>query len=71
MSRKNNLQKATAVRKQLEQKTEGQRKETKNYQASNLMELTAEAFIKNNRDKVYQNVKYLIMSVGTSYEPLV
>lgn len=35
------------------------------------MELTAEAFIKNNRDKVYQNVKYLIMSVGTSYEPLV
>ena len=31
MSRKNNLQKATAVRKQLEQKTEGQRKESENY----------------------------------------
>ena len=35
------------------------------------MGLAEEAFIKNNRDKVYQNVKYLIMSVGTSYEPLV
>lgn len=71
MSRKNNLQKATAEWKQLERKTEEQRKEAENYYASNLMGLIEEAFIKNNRDKVYENVEYLIMSVGTSYEPLV
>lgn len=35
------------------------------------MGLIEEAFIKNNRDKVYENVEYFIMSVGTSYEPLV
>lgn len=71
MSRKNNLQKATEEWKQLERKTEEQRKEAENYYASNLMGLIEEAFIKNNRDKVYENVEYLIMSVGTSYEPLV
>ena len=70
MSRKNNLQKATAEWKQLERKTEEQRKEAENYYASNLMGLIEEAFIKNNRDKVYENVEYLIMSVGTSYEHL-
>lgn len=71
MSRKNNLQKATAVWKQLERKTEEQRKEAEDYYASNLMGLIEEVFIKNNRDKVYENVEYLIMSVGTSYESLV
>lgn len=53
MSRKNNLQKATAVWKQLERKTEEQRKEAENYYASNLMGVTEEAFIKNNREIRY------------------
>lgn len=46
MSRKNNLQKATEEWKQLERKTEEQRKEAENYYASNLMGLIEEAFIK-------------------------
>lgn len=71
MSRKSSLQKATEEWKQLERKTEKQRKEAENYYASNLMGLIEDAFIKNNQDKVYENVDYLIMSVGTSYEPLV
>ena len=35
------------------------------------MKLIEEEFIVNNTGKVYEKVEYLIMSVGTSYEPLV
>ncbi|HIT61455.1 MAG TPA: TIGR02710 family CRISPR-associated protein, partial [Candidatus Fimousia stercorigallinarum] len=35
------------------------------------MKLIEEEFIENNSNKVYEKVDYLIMSVGTSYEPLV
>lgn len=36
-----------------------------------LMKLVVEAFIANNQEKVTEEVEYLIMSVGTSYGPLV
>ena len=35
------------------------------------MKLIEEEFVTNNSSKVYEKVEYLIMSVGTSYEPLV
>lgn len=35
------------------------------------MGLIEDAFVKNSRDNGYEDVEYLMMSVGTSYEPLV
>lgn len=55
---------------QLERKTIKQREAAEQFYEKNLMKLIEENFIERNRDKVYEHVEYLIMSVGTSYEPL-
>lgn len=57
--------------KALERKTEKQREKAENFYETKLMKLIEEEFIANNQDKLYEKIEYLIMSVGTSYEPLV
>ena len=56
---------------QLERKTLEQRKIAEQYYESELMKLVEEEFIERNRDKLYEDVEYMIVSVGTSYEPIV
>ena len=57
--------------KGLERKTVKQREKAETFYETKLMRLIEEEFIANNSSKVYEKVEYLIMSVGTSYEPLV
>ncbi len=57
--------------KQLERKTAEQRKKAEAYYENILMEPIVEAFIQNNRPQMAESVDCLILSVGTSYEPLV
>ena len=57
--------------KSLERKTVKQREKAENFYETKLMKLIEKEFIANNTGKVYEKVEYLIMSVGTSYEPLV
>ena len=66
-----NLQQYTEEWMQLERKTLEQRKEAELFYDENLMKLIEEEFIRSNRNKVTEKVDYLIISVGTSYEPLV
>mgnify|MGYP002512755518 CR=1 FL=1 len=56
--------------KQLERKTAEQRQKAENYYESTLMEPIIQAFVENNREQA-EPVECLILSVGTSYEPLV
>ncbi len=55
----------------LERKTLEQRKEAEKFYESNLMKLITDDYIERNKDKVFEDVKYLVVSVGTSYEPIV
>ena len=57
--------------KGLERKTVRQREKAENFYETKLMKLIEEEFIANNSSKLYEKVDYLVMSVGTSYEPLV
>lgn len=57
--------------KSLERKTVKQREKAETFYETKLMKLIEEEFIANNRDKVFEKVEYLILSVGTSFEPLV
>lgn len=54
----------------LERKTLKQREAAEQFYEKNLMKLIEQNYIERNKKKVYENVEYLIMSVGTSYEPL-
>ena len=65
------LLEATETWKALERKTVEQRKAADAYYEETLMAYIEAAFIENNQSKVYEKVEYLIMSVGTSFEPLV
>jgi len=55
----------------LERKTYEQRKKADEYYDSELMKLIEEDFIERNRELVRDTVDYLIISVGTSYEPII
>lgn len=66
-----NLIKKTEEWKSLERATLKQRERAEIYYAEELMGLITKEFIKNNKSKVYEKVDVMIMSVGTSYEPLV
>lgn len=57
--------------KSLERKTAKQRERAEIFYENKLMKLIEKEFIINNQEKVYEKVEYLILSVGTSYEPLV
>ena len=68
---KNELQKVTEEWMQLERKTLQQRKDAELFYDEKLMRLIEKTFIRKNKEKVLEQVEYLIISVGTSYEPLV
>lgn len=55
----------------LERKTLEQRQKADMYYEQEMMSYIVSEYIANNKAKVDEQVRYLIMSVGTSYEPLV
>ena len=55
----------------LERKTLKQRQEAEQFYEKNLMKLIEKDYVERNAEKVYESAKYLIMSVGMSYEPIV
>lgn len=55
----------------LERATFKQREIAEEFYEKQLMKLITKAFVENNKDKVSAPVKEMILSVGTSYEPLV
>ena len=57
--------------KALERKTVKQREKAETFYETKLMKLIEREFIQNNSAEVFEKVEYLILSVGTSYEPLV
>lgn len=65
------LQKMTEQWMSLERKTMEQRQQAEKFYANKLMSLIVEDYIDRNSDLVYEEVKYLVVSVGTSYEPIV
>lgn len=56
---------------QLERKTFEQRQLAEEFYENHLMELIEEDFIVRNKKQVSETVEYLVVSVGTSYEPIV
>jgi len=65
------LMKKTEEWMQLERKTLAQRKVAEEFYYENLMSLIEADYIDRNKSKLYEEIKYLIISVGTSYEPIV
>lgn len=57
--------------KQLERKTVKQRQAADAYYENILMEPIIQTFVENNQTKAPAVVECMIMSVGTSYEPLI
>lgn len=55
----------------LERATLKQRELAENYYETELMELIKREFVQNNKDSMIETADYMILSVGTSYEPLV
>ena len=55
----------------LERKTLEQRKLADEFYDSELMNLIVSEYIANNKKSVLEKVDYLVVSVGTAYEPLV
>ncbi len=55
----------------LERKTLAQRRKAEEFYDLNLMELIEEDYCQRNQERIKENVKHLIVSVGTSYEPIV
>lgn len=66
-----NLLERTQEWMQLERKTLEQRKLAEEFYDTNLMDLVTEDYIARCKDDVFEEVKYLVVSVGTSYEPIV
>ena len=56
---------------QLERKTMDQRRKAALFYDKYLMKPIEEEYIRNNKDMVFEEVEYMIVSVGTSYEPIV
>lgn len=71
MAKSRKLEKVTQEWMQLERKTFEQRKLAEEFYDSNLMMLIEEDYVKRNRSEVFEKVDYLVVSVGTSYEPIV
>ncbi len=68
---KKELKKMTQEWMQLERKTLEQRRQADEFYENKLMELIEEEFIKKNKKQIYEKAEYFVMSVGTSYEPIV
>lgn len=56
---------------QLERKTLEQRKQADEFYENNMMELIEGDFIERNQEKIFEKAEYFVISVGTSYEPIV
>lgn len=67
----NDLQLKTEEWKSLERTTFKQREVAEQFYEKQLMKLITKEFVKNNKHLVLEPVKNMILSVGTSYEPLV
>lgn len=65
------LKKRTEEWMRLERKTAEQQKEAEEFYERNLLSLIEKDYQRRNRNKLIEKVEYLVMSVGTSYEPLV
>lgn len=65
------LEEKTKQWMQLERKTLKQREEADNFYEKKMMKLIIQEYIQRNEEKVEDEVEYLIVSVGTSYEPIV
>ena len=68
---KKDLKEFTQEWMQLERKTLEQRRQADEFYESNLMVLIEEDFIERNQEKVCEKAEYIVISVGTSYEPIV
>lgn len=66
-----NLLKVTKKWMELERKTLEQRKEAELFYEKYLIKLIEEDFIERNQEKIYEEVEYFVVSVGTSFEPIV
>ena len=65
------LEKKTKEWMKLERKTLKQRANADSFYEKNLMSLITQEYIEHNREKLYEETEYLVVSVGTSYEPIV
>ena len=65
------LQELTATWMAMERKTFAQREKAERYYETHLMQPIIENYKERNGDMIFEEVDYLILSVGTSYEPLV
>lgn len=66
-----NLKQKTNEWMQLERKTLEQYRKAEDFYENHLMSLIVDDFVKRNKGLVTEEVKYLVLSVGTSYEPMV
>ena len=65
------LSRLTEQWKQMERKTEQQRRLADAFYETDMMRLIEEDFIARNREQVFEQADCFIVSVGTSYEPIV
>ena len=65
------LNKMTDIWTQMERKTPEQIEMADNFYDKNIMPLVEEDYVRRNQEKVDQEIQYLIISVGASYEPIV
>lgn len=65
------LQELKEIWMAMERKTFEQREKAERFYEQNLMQPIVEDYEKRNEDMVFEKVDYLILSVGTSYEPLI
>ncbi len=65
------LQQLTETWMEMERKTLAQRERAEAYYEEYLMPPIIDCYLERNADQVFENVDYLILSVGTSYEPLI
>lgn len=56
---------------QLERKTLEQRQKAARFYDEHLMKPIEEEYIRNNQDMVFEEIEFMVVSVGTSYEPIV
>ena len=65
------LHELTEIWMAMERKTFVQREKAERYYEKNLMQPIIENYKERNENMVFEQVDYLILSVGTSYEPLI
>lgn len=70
MENQTDLKELTEIWMSMERKTFEQRRQAEAYYDENLMQPIVDCYIRQNADLVFEPVDYLILSVGTSYEPL-